>query len=73
MNSKIDLLISDENRLFREGLNLILSSHNMDVVGEVRSLAEATALLRTLDRRADAAQESTIPQYLPCRTARRPS
>jgi len=50
MSSKIDLLISDENRLFREGLNLILSSHYMDVVGEVRSLAEAMTLLHTLDR-----------------------
>jgi two-component system nitrate/nitrite response regulator NarL len=47
MDNKIDLLISDENRLFREGLNLILSSQKMEIVGEVRSLAEAMDLLRT--------------------------
>jgi len=49
MSSKIDVLISDENRLFREGLNLILASHNMAVVGNVRSLADAAALLRSAD------------------------
>jgi two-component system nitrate/nitrite response regulator NarL len=49
MSSKIDLLISDENRLFREGLNLILSSHDITMVGETRSLAEAITLLRALD------------------------
>jgi two-component system nitrate/nitrite response regulator NarL len=49
MSSKIDLLISDENRLFREGLTLILSSHDIAVVGEARSLAEAMTLLRALD------------------------
>jgi two-component system, NarL family, nitrate/nitrite response regulator NarL len=49
MSSKIDLLISDENRLFREGLNLILSSHDIAVVGEARSLVEAMTLLRALD------------------------
>jgi len=47
MSSKIYLLISDENRLFREGLNLILASHDIAVVGNVRSLAEAATLLRT--------------------------
>ena len=51
MVNKINLMISDENRLFREGLNLILSSRKMEIVGEVRSLAEAIELLRTLDQK----------------------
>ncbi|MDB5395609.1 MAG: two-component response regulator [Rhodospirillales bacterium] len=51
MTDKINLLISDENRLFREGLKLILSSRKIEIVGEVRSLAEAIELLRSQDEK----------------------
>jgi two-component system nitrate/nitrite response regulator NarL len=46
MTDKINLLISDENRLFREGIRRILGSRKMEVVGEVRSLVEAADALR---------------------------
>lgn len=46
MTNKVQLLISDENRLFREGLTRILTSRKMDVVGEVRTLAEAVDGIR---------------------------
>jgi len=45
--SKIRLLISDENRLFREGITRILTNRKMEVVAEVRSLVEAIEVLRT--------------------------
>jgi two-component system, NarL family, nitrate/nitrite response regulator NarL len=47
MTSKVSLLISDENRLFREGIRRILASRKMEIVGEVRSLVEALESLRT--------------------------
>lgn len=47
MTEKITLLISDENRLFREGIRRIIGSRKMEVVGEVRSLVEAANALRT--------------------------
>jgi two-component system nitrate/nitrite response regulator NarL len=46
MTEKVSLLISDENRLFREGIRRILGSRKMEVVGEVRSLVEAADALR---------------------------
>jgi two-component system nitrate/nitrite response regulator NarL len=46
MNSKISLIISDENRLFREGISRILASRKMDIAGETRSLTEALDILR---------------------------
>ena len=49
MTNKVQLLISDENRLFREGLTRILTSRKMDVVGEVRTLAEAVDGMRAGD------------------------
>lgn len=46
MTNKISLLISDENRLFREGLGKIIINKKMEIAGEVRSLVEALDLLR---------------------------
>jgi len=46
MTGKVSLLISDENRLFREGIRRILASRKMEVIGEVRSLVEAADMLR---------------------------
>jgi two-component system nitrate/nitrite response regulator NarL len=51
MTDKMCLMISDENRLFREGLKLILSSRKIEITGEVRSLAEAMELLRSRDEK----------------------
>lgn len=49
MTSKAQLLISDENRLFREGLTRILTNRKMEVVGEVSTLSEAVAGIRAGD------------------------
>ena len=40
MTSSMTLLISDENRLFREGVRRILASRKMEVAGEASSLVE---------------------------------
>jgi two-component system, NarL family, nitrate/nitrite response regulator NarL len=47
MTSKMTLLISDENRLFREGVRRILASRKMEVAGEASSLVEVLRMLRT--------------------------
>ncbi|MDB5393072.1 MAG: DNA-binding response regulator [Rhodospirillales bacterium] len=47
MTSKISLMISDENRLFREGLGRILVTRKMEIAGEARSLVDALDMLRT--------------------------
>jgi two-component system nitrate/nitrite response regulator NarL len=53
MIGKISLLISDDNRLFREGIRRILNSRRMEVVGEVKSLAEAAEELHSADTPVD--------------------
>ena len=47
MTEKMNLMISDENRLFREGIRRILASRKMEIVGEARSLVELLDILRT--------------------------
>ncbi len=51
MTNRITILISDDNRLFREGVKLILSNRKMDIVGEVRSLTEAVEHIREADEK----------------------
>jgi two-component system nitrate/nitrite response regulator NarL len=46
MTTRMTLLISDENRLFREGLRRILVSRRMEIAGEASSLVEALDMLR---------------------------
>jgi DNA-binding NarL/FixJ family response regulator len=47
MTPRMTLLISDENRLFREGVRRILASRKMEVAGEASSLVEVLRMLRT--------------------------
>jgi two-component system nitrate/nitrite response regulator NarL len=44
---KVNLLISDNNRLFREGLSRILASRRMVIAGEARSLTEILEMMRS--------------------------
>ena len=44
---RVNLLISDGNRLFREGLSRILASRRMVIAGEARSLTEILEMLRS--------------------------
>jgi two-component system nitrate/nitrite response regulator NarL len=45
--TNINLLISDESRLFCQSLGILLKARKMKIVGEVRSLVEALAMLRS--------------------------
>jgi two-component system nitrate/nitrite response regulator NarL len=47
MTPRMTLLISDENRLFREGVRRILASRKIEVAGEASSLVEVLRMLRT--------------------------
>jgi two-component system nitrate/nitrite response regulator NarL len=51
--ANIDLLISDESRLFCQSLRIILETRKTKIVGEVRCLVDALAILRSPDSRAD--------------------
>jgi two-component system nitrate/nitrite response regulator NarL len=53
MMEKVNLLISDSNRLFREGLSRILASRRMVIAGEARSLNEVLEMLRSSDIQCD--------------------
>jgi two-component system nitrate/nitrite response regulator NarL len=53
MMEKVNLLISDGNRLFREGLARILASRRLVIAGETRALTEALDLLRSGDVACD--------------------
>ena len=51
--ANVNLLISDESRLFCQSLGMILEARKMKIVGEVRCLVDALAMLRASDSTAN--------------------
>jgi two-component system nitrate/nitrite response regulator NarL len=50
---KLKIVLSDENRLFREGLKRILANRKTEIIGEFSSLAEAAEGLREAEGKVD--------------------